>query len=257
MPIKAWICRGCGNREVPLDHFATTKCGEEVVHPDYAAAALISRKRQRIGVVRVSHGVACVRRVGIEQKENYAIDPLDLLASMTGVAWHALMEEAAPKGEAEVSIEIAVDGVKVVGTSDRPRRLPYTGELVIDDWKTKGDYQFSKKVAQDAEYVVTQSMYAHALGATRIGTWYKSHSEFKPMYGPVMPIEKLLEHKPHEGEYTVRELYHQADDLMAGRARWQDLPLAGQSMRFGRKSACDYCSVRETCTIAAMGNPWG
>lgn len=255
MPITAWFCRGCGGREVPLDHFATTRCGETVCHPDYAAAVLADRANQPTGKVRVSHGLGCPRRAGIEQAEDYAVDPLDLLASMSGVAWHLLMEKAA-KGAAEIPVTLEVDGITIVGTTDRPHVLP-SGEEIGGDWKTTSEYQLGKKAEAGIEHRIQLTMYGKARGWAKAIVWYKSHKEIRPMSVELVPMDEALAHHPYDGEYTVLELYHQADDLMSGRKKWQDLPLTGQSQKFGRKTACDYCSVREACTVAAMGSPWG
>lgn len=248
MPITAFVCRGCNNRIVPLDHFATSKCGETVCHPDYAAAVLADRNTQPEGIVRVSHGLSCPRRAAIEQAEGYALDPLDALPASSGTAWHAWVE---PHGKpwTEVEVEGVLGGVRVRGKMDRVR-----GDTV-EDWKT---VQFMPKEAYKPEHRVQTSFYGHmAGGKTRGRIWYKTHFDQRAVEFPLMPVEEALEFKPYGGEYTCAELYVQAERVFTKGERWQDLPLAGRSMTFGNgKTLCDWCGVRETCTVAAMGAPF-
>lgn len=254
MPINAWICRGCGGRKVPLDHFATTECGESVCHPDYAAAVLADRTKQPSGKVRVTNGLGCPRRSAIEAAEDYAVDPLDLLPSVSGVAWHAWVEQGGSAETNEVAVSGTVDGVPVQGTVDRIRTLP-SGECVIEDHKSMDTLTYYKEAKE--EHVAQMSVYAHLYGrVTRGIIWAKTHKKMVPFSAELWPIEQVAAFKPYGGEYTVAELYAQSYEAVGGKP-WKDLPLAGQSMRFGVKGMCDFCNVREDCTVAAMGSPWG
>jgi hypothetical protein len=230
---------------VPLDHFATSRCGATVCHPDFAAAILRDRARQVQGVVRVTHGLDCVRMAAIEQAVEFAADPLTYMSAMSGQAWDALLAaEAGAAGQVEVTGEI--DGVRVVGHIDR------IAADAIEDHKRVGFLPKDKQ--PDDEYVAQLSVYGH-FKSRRLGRlWYATHFDLLPVEFDLWPIEQVLEFKPRGGELTVRENYHLADDYFAGRIGWQQLPLTGQRMTFkSGKSLCDYCSVRSDCTVAAMG----
>jgi len=38
--------------------------------------------------------------------------------------------------------------------------------------------------------------------------------------------------------------------------KWQEMPMVGQSIKFGTKTGCDYCAVRSTCWTAEKGAPF-
>ena len=268
MPITRWICAACGGREVPLDHFATTSCGERV-HPDYAAAILADRADQYVtGKVRVSHGLGCPRRAAIEETEGYAIDPLEANSMITGTAWHAFMEYHGKHGECEVEVRGQLAGVDVAGKMDRLRRLS-TGEWAIEDWKHVNDFGVKFiSGAPKAEHMVQTSVYAELAeqcGHQRptVGIiWYHSSQAGKaaltPHKFPLMSTEDALAHRPYDCDYTVAELLQQASDFYdkAPETHWAQLPLAGKSIKFGTKTGCDYCSVRPVCTEADRGAPF-
>lgn len=281
MPIARWICTGCGGREVPLDHFSATACGEKVCHPDMAAAILADRDGQYTrGSVRVSHGLGCPRRAAIEEVEDYAVDPLECNAALTGVAWHALLESVderlarkngrPPDCEVEVSGTIA--GIKLKGKIDRLR-----GDL-IEDHKHINDFSV-KWIRQNGvkpEHRAQVSIYAElceqsGLQRPKRGIiWYHSSLGGKdaliPMPVELMGVEEALAVRPYGCEYTVRELYEQANMFFNGvepsglackpMNDWRCLPLAGQTIQFGSKTGCDYCAVRAICQEAENGAPF-
>lgn len=248
MPITGWICRGCSGRVVPLDHFATSRCGATVCHPDFAAAILRDRERQVSGAVRVTHGLGCVRKAAIEQSVGFAADPLSFMPVMSGQAWDQLLStEAGAAGQVEVSGEI--EGVRVVGHIDK------VAPDAIEDHKRVGFLPKDKQ--PDLEYIAQVSVYGHFTERTKGRLWYATHFDLLPIEFDLWPLEQVLEFKPYGGELTVRENYRLADDYFSGRVNWQELPLAGQRMAFkSGKSPCDYCSVREECCIASMGAPF-
>lgn len=246
MPITQWICKGCGGRLVPLDHFATTRCGETVCHPDYAAAVLADRAAQPTGTVRVTMGLGCQRRHAIEASEGYAVDPLDLLAPMTGTAWHRAVEGA--EGS-EVPVAGTLAGMRVEGRVDRLR-----GDL-IEDWKCQETGSL-KYLRQDdgsyrakPEHVVQVSLYAELAEQsglrrpTRGIIWVKEFKRMQPVPTSLWPVEKALEFHPLGGNYSVSDLYRQSSAANS----WQGMPKAGESQMYGAKSACNWCSVRNLC----------
>lgn len=265
MPITKWFCPSC-QAEVQLDHFATTKCGETVVHPDYAAAILGDRDSQHVkGAVRVTHGLGCPRRAVLEHVEDYAVDPLDVNAMLTGTAWHAMMERYGRDGTVEVSLRgrIPTDSgsVEVAGKCDG-----LVGETLFD-WKHINDdkAKYVRKDGVKAEHVAQLSIYAELAEQsgrqrpTRGIIWHHSSKAGKDALIPIevklMSVDEILEFKPHSGEYTVAELYQQADEGFRTQD-WHALPLAGKSMSFGPQSMCSYCTVRAICTEANLGAPF-
>lgn len=261
MPIARWYCARC-RADVPLDHFATTECGETVCHPDVAAAILHHDRNQHVrGVVRVTTGLGCPRRSVIEHTEEYAVDPLDANAMLTGTAWHALMEAHGGE-EAEVSVAGTLAGVKVAGKSDKMR-----GSLV-EDHKNVADAKapYIRKDGPSRGHIVQLSIYAELAEQsgrprpTRGIIWYHTSKAGADALIPV-PVELLhiseaLEFKPGEGEFSVAELYAQAEAGIAS-GDWRAMPLAGRTQQFGKfKTACDYCGVRAICTEGEKGAPF-
>jgi len=267
MPIAHWICAGCGGREVPLTHFAETECGEKV-HPDYCTAILNDREGQYVkGAVRVSHGLGCPRRAAIEEAEQFSVDPLELNPPIKGTAWHAFVEAAAPRDYAELEVEGTISGVKVRGKIDRLRKLP-SGDWAIEDWKCISDFQikYRKLDGVKLEHRIQASIYAELLdqmGRERptVGIiWYSSSVGGKDALMPakfdLMPLSEALNSRPYDCEFTVLELYRQAASHYEDGVRWDELPLAGSSIIFGSKTACNYCTVQSICTEADKGAPF-
>ena len=244
MPITAWICQGCGGRVVPLDHFETSECGTTTCHPDYAAAVLADRASQPTGTVRVTHGLGCPRRVAIEEAEGYAVDPLGMNTAMTGVAWHAMMDKGS-KGQGEIEVRGEIDGISLVGHFDRYRKGIMEDHKHIKTWNLK----YKKKEGADAAYVAQVSIYGELAEQSGLGRperaiiWYHTTDDgFWPVEVPLMSVDEALAVHPYGCDYSVRELYGQ---MKIG--RWQDMPKAGESIKFGQKTGCDYCSVRSIC----------
>ncbi len=267
MPIANWICAACGGREVPLSHFAETACGEKV-HPDFARAILLDRNSQYVQrAVRVSHGLGCPRRGAIEESEPYAVDPLELNPAIKGTGWHAFVEAAAPAGMAEIELEGIIGGVKVNGKLDRLRQLS-DDSWAIEDWKTINDFNIKwiKSGGAKPEHQVQASIYAELLDQMRkprptVGIiWYSSSVGGKDALMPfkfdLLPLHEALAVRPYDCEYTVLELLKQAASHYEDGVRWEELPLAGKSIKFGGKTACDYCNVRSVCWTAAVGAPF-
>jgi len=268
MPIAKFLCPGCGGREVELDHFEKSECGITHVHPDYARALLNDRDNQYVsGAVRVTNGLGCPRRAAIEEHENFAINPLDANAMLTGTAIHSMMEAGGEPGLVEVELAGEVDGVRINGKCDRLR--PVNGDRVlIEDWKHVNDFAV-RYLLQDGpkpEHRVQLSIYRELAAQsfkpvpTEGRIWYHSSTGGKnaliPMKVELLPIREALDHHPYGCEFTVSELYQQAHDGITGIRDWRELPLAGQSQSFGAKSACSYCSVYNVCSEADTGSPF-
>lgn len=269
MPITRWYCVKCRAR-VPLDHFATTACGL-VVHPDYAAAVLNSdTDYYGAGLVTATGGLGCVRARAIERDEQVAVNPLDYNALVLGSAWDAAMQAHAPEGMAKVRVSGLIDSITVEGEIDRVHRLD--GNLYIEDHKHSNNFRYKYIAEEDTrvEYVIQTSVYAELFyqtfgeRPTHGAIWYHFSGANAPNKPPLLPkiyplmaIADCLNHCPYDGDYTVRELYHQAAEYYQTKAVSAfELPLAGESMRFGAKSYCDYCQVREACYTQAKGAPF-
>lgn len=268
MPITAWQCPSCC-RPVPLDHFATTECGHHV-HPDYANAVLLREREYHEGAhgVRVHDGLGCPRKHAIERTESYAADPLSYNAVERGNAWHDFMQKySADPQMAEVEVVGVIAGVNVGGRIDRLRGVIVEGRIVsaiVEDWKTSSDFRekYVKKDGISPEYQVQGSLYAELVEQSfrwrptwgRI--WYKFSRSILPLEYDLWPLDQALAHHPHGGEYSVVELLRQAELFVTGMWDWKQLPLAGETQRFGDKTLCDYCSVRAVCWTQAKGAPF-
>lgn len=287
MPITAWKCAGCGGREVPLNHFATSPCGYEwvagkpPVHPSFAAAVLHHDRThysRGTGVVSVTMGLGCPREVGIMAKENVAVDPLMYNAPQGGTAWHEMVQKAhdaaleGPFAESSVVAGLIIEQ-KVTG---RLAMVPLQGKpdclrpasLIIDDWKTKKDDDVkdirSGKKRPDPDHIAQLSMYA-ALVEQHDGwrpkrgiLWYRSHRYgMEPIEVGLWDEAQVLAYKPASGtEYTVTDLLRAADGVLRGVTKWEALPLVGKTMSYGPTSKCDWCPVRDVCWTQAGGAPF-
>jgi hypothetical protein len=256
-----------------LDHFATTACGL-VVHPDYAAAVLHSDAGYYgAGLVTVTGGIGCVRSRAIERDKPVFVNPLDYNALVIGSAWDAAMGVYAPHGSAKVRVGGVIDRVHVEGEIDRVRQVG--NDLLIEDHKHTNNFQYkwlAEETSPRVEYIVQTSIYAELYHQTfgerptKGAIWYhfsggNGDSRKPPLmpkvYG-LMDLNDCLGHRPYDGEFTVGELFHQAAGYYQrdGLVGAFDLPLAGESMKFGSKSYCDYCQVREACFTAAYNAPF-
>lgn len=254
MSIVAWICTAC-SETVPLNHFETSDCG---VHPDYAAAVLRDSQKPRVEGIHVTQVLGCPRRTAIEQSVDVAVDPLAYNAMLGGSAWHKLMETASARPElCEVEVAGTINGVRIVGVVDRLH--PPTA---ISDWKTTSDWAekwLKQPAAQGGgmkrDHLAQMSLYAELVEQTQHWrpihgiAWYRMQKSILPFAEKLWDLQTTLAYKPVDGSYTVSDLIAQA----AGGISWSDLPLVGETQRYGAKSACDYCAVRETCWTAARG----
>jgi hypothetical protein len=286
MAITNWWC-GAHKAEVPLDHFQHCT----YVHPDFAAAILADREIQaeRTGV-RVSSASACPRKYAILATEDVAVDPLSFLQAMKGTAWHKVMEVGAGKQSligttivdavgksvtvnvegvvgAEISVVGEIGGIKLTGTIDRV--LLRDGKLVGQDHKTgkdarevfiRGGKSYGKVMTGQGapiEYKIQLSIYAE-LYRQQFGRawdsaeiWWTLLNHFvEPI--AIMPVEQCLAHHPYDSEFTVADILAQAQQVADEAVYWQDLPLVGETFRFGPKfTSCDYCEVRDKCWTAS------
>lgn len=267
MPIAKWKCPAC-HSIVDLDHYTTTRCGM-AVHPDYAAAVLGEQEDNHPGgKVRVSAAGSCPRAAAILKTEEIAVDPLASNAMLTGTAWHQLMGHygmrPALTNTASVEVEVTgtIDGIAIVGHIDRVLR--WDSDLIIADWKHTNDFARKYLTAAKPEHIVQTSLYAElydqtfGVRPTSGVNWYHftTSPPLVPMWYDLWPVERALEHRPYQCDYTVSQLLHQAAKVAEGKVRWEDLPLVGESFQFGGKNACDYCSVFDVCKVQATGAPF-
>jgi len=259
MPIAKWICPV--HREVPLDHFELTECGLTQVHPDYCAAIL--RDDDTREGLHVTDALGCPRKAAIQKSEPYALDPLSMNPAETGKAWHGHMEKAATEAARDHLVEVEVSGtiagLKVTGRVDR---LHPEAKAILDH-KHQNDFA-SKYAAEGAKpaHTAQLSLYAELVEQTfgwrpAFGiVWYHwSGSGAKAMKAirvELMSLQEALAHHPYDCEFSVAQLLGQA----ASGKRWQDLPLAGETITFGKKTNCDYCPVAAICKKEALGAPF-
>lgn len=264
--IIGFYCQKC-RANVPLDHFAETACGL-VVHPDYAAAVVADSLRQRGDRIHVTSVLGCPRKAAMEQVADVYVDPLAYNAMLGGTAWHSLMELTSTKPEfCEVEVRGAVAGVELVGKVDRLH--PPTA---ISDWKVTSEWaeKWLSKPRDEgggmkAEHLAQLSLYAELVEQTQGWrpqhgvVWYRTHKTMLPFAEQLWDLATVLAFHPLGGEFSVAELINQAAwsaDCGTTSECWQELPLAGESMAYGQKSACDYCAMREPCWTAAKSAPF-
>lgn len=257
MPIIGWWCVKCRSR-VPLDHYEGA-CSS--VHPDFAAAVLADSRKVRVAGTHVTNALGCPRRGAMESEANLYVNPLEHNAMLGGTGWHQLMRQSSNHPDlCEVEVIGVVNGVKLTGTIDRLH--PPTA---ISDWKTTSDWAAKYLAKPKAEgggmkpdHLAQMSLYAE-LVEQQLGwrptygiAWYRMQKEILPFAETLWPLAQVLNYKPVSGEYTVVELLEQ----LSGRTKWEQLPLVGETQKYGTKLACDYCSVRELCWSQSKGAPF-
>lgn len=267
--IVGFYCQKCRVR-VPLDHWESA-C--DAVHPDFAAAVLADSRRERQPGIHVTSIIGCPRKAVMEVDAAVYIDPLTYNAILGGTAWHGLMEGASNKPElCEVEVRGAVGGVELVGKIDRLH--PPTA---ISDWKVTSEWaeKWLNKPKDEgggmkAEHLAQMSLYAElveqSLGwrPTRGTVWYRTHKAHLPFTERLWPLDQTLAFHPLDGDYSIGELIKQADEHARWvspegatlRRDWYDMPLAGESQKYGNKIACDYCAMREPCWTQAKSAPF-
>lgn len=165
---------------------------------------------------------------------------------------------------AEVEVAGTISGILLTGKIDRVRLVD--GQLTGEDWKTGSDFRvayikggkaFGRPVVGEGapvEYKVQLSLYAELYRQQYGRTWdaatiwwaFSADSWAEPI--EIMSVDACLDHQPYNCGYTVLELLHQAAQFAEGAVKWQDLPLVGKEIKFGKvKVGCDYCSVRDRC----------
>jgi hypothetical protein len=242
---------------VPLNHF--DECN--AVHPDYAAAILADSQKMRGEGVHVTSALGCPRRAAIERTASVYAEPLGYNAVLGGTAWHALMQRFSSHPEhCEVEVKGVVAGTVIVGTVDR-LHPPDS----ISDWKTTSEFAekwLMKPKAEGggakAEHIAQLSLYAELVEQSlgwrpEFGTvWYRTHKKMMPFTEKLWDLETVLAFHPLNGDYSVADLLGQLTSPM----KWEDLPLVGETQKYGNKTACDYCGVRDACYTQARGAPF-
>lgn len=274
MPIIGFNCPVC-KRPVALDHYAVTDCGLKIP-ADYATAILHDQDDRYVtDEVTVTAGLGCPRSRAIERDIEVLVDPLSYNALLIGRAWDQLMEKHAPEGTAKIELEGIIEGIHIFGEIDRV--AVYGDKVLIIDHKHSNNFaqKFAKKEGVKLEHKVQTSLYAELYAQQFPGKPRPTHGlifnhysgataePLTPFIYDLMTVAECLAHKPYGGDFTVLELYQQAERYFAwkkgtGALRCDvfELPLAGVSMKFGAKSMCDYCAVRAPCMEAAGGAPF-
>jgi len=275
--ITGWICPGCGNRPVPLDHFATTICGRTTIHPHYASAVL-RKERDHYSrgshMVSVTQGLGCPRKTGIMETESVNINPLDYNAIISGVAMHEMFEQEPHELCMVEHVFVGeLDSIKVQGKPDMYwNGAGAGGEALLEDWKCPNDFgkTYLLRDGPKTEYIVQLSLYAELISQNKPKDshlnyprpekgilWYQFRAHgLVPTPIDLWSYPKSMMHRPYGSEFTVAELMLQTDNFYRKRVRWQDLPLAGEKMLFGAKDMCDFCPVSDICKTEARGAPF-
>lgn len=264
MSIIGFACPHCKSN-VGLEHYNETACGAKL-HPDYAAAVVHSDDDYYgHDQVSVTSGLGCPRSRAIERNCDVYVNPLAYNALLIGTAWDRAVGAYAPKGTSKIELVGTIEGITIHGEIDRVRTLE--GHLTIEDWKHSNNFQEKHVKGQGVrkenqiQTSIYAELYAQQFGErpTRGAIWYHFSGAGKeplvPFIYELLSLEECLQHKPYGGDYTVLDLYRQADSYYAGLKPF-DLPLVGETMSFGTKSYCDYCQVRDACFEAARGAPF-
>jgi hypothetical protein len=171
------------------------------------------------------------------------------------------MESGSSRPElCEVEVRGTVGGVQLVGKVDRLH--PPTA---ISDWKVTSEWAekwLSKPKGEGggakAEHVAQMSLYAElveqSLGwrPVRGTVWYRTHKTHLSFTEKLWSLGETLDFHPLDGDYSIGELIQQAGSGIG----WAELPLAGESQKYGTKLACDYCSMKEPCWQQSKGAPF-
>lgn len=283
--IVAFNCPVCKHDGVPLDHYEVSECGL-TIHPDYATMVLHSNDEYYgKGLTTVTAGLGCPRSRAIEYDAPVAVNPLDYNALLIGSAWDVAIQKHAPADCVKIRLQGEIAGIPMQGEIDRVRRLG--DQLIIEDHKHANQFQLKwmkielEKARKEgtppvkAEYRIQIRMYAELYAQqfgerpTRGILWNHfsgPSSNSSPALFPIafdladLTIEQCLAHKPYGGDFTVEELYRQAEGYHAANLADGDdaanpfsLPLAGASMSFGTKEFCAYCQVQKECMKADRG----
>lgn len=268
MPIVGWYCVHC-KKETELDHFEVSPCGLKL-HPDYASAVLHNND-EYYGheLTTVTDGLGCPRSRAIEKDNDVYVNPIDYNPLLIGKAW----DTAIGKGTHKVLVAGNIAGIHVAGEIDRVRRSGF--DLLIEDWKHSNNNQqrFLKKelaegTAVKTEYKIQTSLYAELYHQTfgerptkgMIWNHYSgAQSSYNdvliPLIYDVLSLDYCLNYQPYGGDYTVLNLLQQSDSYHSGLGA-MDLPLVGETMKFGSNTMCAYCQVRDACLTAAKGAPF-
>lgn len=274
--IVGWSCPMC-KHNIPLqaDHYNQSNCGLSI-HPDYAEAVLHDNDDRYVtDQVTVTVGLGCPRSRAIERDEPVFVNPFDYNSMLAGRAWDQLMDKHAPVDSKKIQLHGTIEGITVYGEIDRLRRMG--NWLMISDHKHSNVYRqkYLAKEGVSKEYQVQTSMYAELY--EQMNGERPTHGEvfyhftgnsgtnpFTPFQFLTLSLSDCLAFKPYDGDYTLLELYRQADRYN----KWKrgesgvkvgafDLPLAGKSQKFGSsKVMCDYCQVRSTCFEDDHGSPF-
>ncbi len=256
MPIIGFYCQ-VHRANVPLDHFNTC----DAVHADFAAAIVADSKKLHREGVYVTNVLGCPRKAAIESFVDVYVDPLGYNSRLGGAAWHKLMEQSSDHPElCEVPVGGRVEGVELVGRIDRLH--PPTA---ISDWKVTSEWAekwLNKSKAEGGgikdEHLAQMSLYGELVEQsfgwrpTHGIVWYRTHKAVLHFAEELWDLPTVLAFHPLGGDYSVAELL----EMSASKIWWEDLPLAGESMKYGQKMACDYCSVRDVCYTQARGAPF-
>jgi len=235
------------------------------VDPAYARAVLVDHlegSEEVKGMVRVSDSGGCPRKRAILEQEDVSVDPLTFNAAMTGKAWHALLEEHGEGLEGYQTEQRLMGNLAGIEVTGKPDRLVKAAGR-IEDHKNQNDFA-TKNPRPKPEWIAQLSLYAELTEQVQgwrptVG-WIRAH--FSTQYPPadefpLWGLELALESKPHGGPYAVKDLLANTKKLITNRGGWRDAPLYGKTMIFGKtKTMCDYCAVREPCTLASLKAPF-
>ena len=200
----------------------------------------------------------CLRSVIIERTMDVVVDPAAYLLMELGTAWDAHVtrhEEAKPRwrgalGGLKISGEPDGHNIELIGRDDEPVTWHSNGELPII-WDYKNGTPPRAGVWPDHRWQVSVyamlSPYAFDHGYIYYNSYGgKAGKVCKRRFELIRDENALLDHEIYKG-YTVRDNIKLAIGHKGSNARAAAYPLTGQSISMGKKTLCDYCTVRDAC----------
>lgn len=224
------------------------------------------------GKLTVSRAYGCPRETIITDFVPVVINVLDLVSMAFGTAVH---EYIGSSEETPRRLKGTLFGHEISGAPDEMNAQE------CFDIKTGGDTSHKIKFkeppkqevrAQVSMYLLLQGQQdpkVSKFGETedpvipeKLGTWQGAPApkggEAPPWYyREILPMseKEIAEMRPLQGGYTVQEIVDMQVaavkrikvDKIDANVVAKEMPLVGASQKFGKKTKCDYCTVRETC----------
>ena len=258
MPIVGFWCQNCAE---PADeaHYAPWSPCESGITAGHIQNIMMHGDGRPTSGWSVTQIKGCLRSVIIERTEKCIVDPAAYLLMELGSAWdHWITRREGPK----VRWHGTLGGLEISGEPDGWRAYdPQEGPLgepiaqVIWDYKNgtaprTGDGKgYTQGVWDDHRWQVSLYAFISPYTFDHGYIFYnayggKAGKVCKRRFDLIRSEEALLAHKMSKG-WDVAENIYRAKQLEGHPAA--DYPLTGRSIPMGKKTLCDWCTVRDRC----------